>query len=461
MKLNWNNYTSQKQLAEKVNPRPAERIVHLGLGAFFRAHQAWYTSAVDTQNEWGMVAFTGRTANAAQQIGGQDGLYTLITRGPVSDTFQIVDRIVRTADGNDLELLAAAVSNPQTAIVTLTITEAGYAFGLNSSAAAAESELAAILKGNPVTALGRLAWGLNQRRLQTGEPIALVSCDNIPANGKLLHSAMSRMISVFGAEATTWLEQKVSFVSTSVDRITPKTTAADVATVANQTVFEDEFPVVTEPFSDWVLQGEFPLGRPNWELAGAKFVTEIEPYENRKLWLLNGSHSLLAYLGQLRGHTTISQAIADATCLKAVNAFWDEAERVLANESLQVAKYRQALLERYSNPRIAHQLAQIAIDGSTKLRLRILPTALAECAAGRAGRGSSLAIAAWIGYVLQTPNFADSRAAQLNAGLAECLEQGQRIEYLLHALSPELAANQDFKNQIVQLVVELPNLMKN
>jgi len=442
--------------------RAPERMVHMGLGAFFRAHQVWYTQQADPENDWGYVAFTGRSARAAQELEAQDGLYTLITRGTEGDQFDLMTPIVRAADGNDLSAFTAAIANPQTAVVTLTITEAGYALAADGTLLDGQIQLANLAAGNPQTALGRLTWALNERRQQRAGAIALVPCDNIPANGHLLEGALKQLMAVFGDSALAWLKTNVSFVSTSIDRITPKTTAAELVLVAEATGWDDQSPVVTEPFHDWVLQGEFPAGRPAWEKAGARFVEDIEPFENRKLWLLNGSHSLLAYLGQLLGHSTVSQAIADPRCLAAVDNFWNEAERTLNNPGLNIAQYRAALLERFGNARIAHQLAQIAIDGSTKVRVRIVPTAKAELAAGQSASGAATAIAAWVSYRLSGQRIevglaADFRDAEISAIVAEAAAAGWQaaVPKLVALLDADLAANQYFMTQVSAVITAL------
>lgn len=449
MKLNRDN--------QKI-PMAPERLVHMGVGAFFRAHQAWYTAKSDPENLWGYVAFTGRSSQVADELRDQDGLYTLITRSAQGDQFEVIPSVVRVEDGNDLDAFTAAISNPEIAAVTITITESGYALDVDGELLNAQSQLDGLRSGKPVTALGRLAWALNERRLLNGAAIALVPCDNIPKNGHLLQSALKSLMAVFGDQAVAWLGKDVSFVSTSIDRITPRTTSEDIATVKTSAGWEDASPVVTEPFRDWVLQGEFPLGRPHWELAGARFVEDIEPFENRKLWLLNGSHSLLAYAGLNRGHKTVAEAINDEACLAAVEAFWDEAERTLNNSALEVAAYRKALLDRFRNPRIAHQLAQIAIDGSTKIRVRIVPTAKAELAAGRSASGAAFAIAAWIRFALTGEILFDSRRSELEKIHSDANgDISMAAISLLSLLDLELATKRDF----VALVIKLLNKANN
>ena len=423
---------------------PTERIVHIGLGAFHRAHQAWFTAQVDTEKQWGIVAFTGRSAKAAEELASQDGLFTLITRSEAGDEFVVIDSIVRAEDGNDTEAFTSAIANPQTAIVTLTITEAGY--GMDASGH--------VDTVNPPATLHRLAVALETRRRVNGQPIAVVSCDNMPSNGALLKVAMGDLFASFGAESVAWMNANVSFVSTSIDRITPKTTEADIATVLAETGWDDCSPVVTEPFRDWVLEGDFPLGRPAWENAGARFVDHIEPFENRKLWLLNGSHSLLAYAGQLRGHETVAQAIADETCLEWVEEFWNEAVQHLPADGLDLPNYRAALLGRFRNGKIAHRLAQIAIDGSTKLRVRIAPTAKAELAAGRDAKGCAVAIRAWVDFVIaKTGRVEDSQAQAILHAYSTTRDldgdREQLVNRLVAIIDSELAGNADFMDLVL------------
>jgi fructuronate reductase len=193
-----------------------------------------------------------------------------------------------------------------------------------------------------------------------------------------------------------WLAGSISFATTMVDRITPKTTQEDLRSVKEATGLNDRAPVATEPFSEWVLSGTFPGGRPSWDDAGATFTDEIQPYEQRKLWLLNGGHSLLAYAGSARGHQTVADAVADETCRAWLEDWWSEASRHLSLPAADVAAYRAALLDRFANPRMHHRLDQIAADGSQKLPVRILPTLRRERAAGRLPEGAARALAAWV-----------------------------------------------------------------
>jgi len=393
-------------------PTPPERIVHLGLGAFHRAHQAWFTAHAADADEWGIAAFTGRSRDLVDRLGPQDGLYTLVERAADGDRFELIPSIVRVEAGDDVPAFVTAIADPQVAILTLTITEAGYRLSadgtpdLDDEAVASDVELLrnAFTRdapgdttdtARPATALGRVLLALDARRRAGAGPIALVPCDNLPDNGGLLGRALADLAGRTSPDLAAWLRGSVSVVSTSIDRITPAIDAdAESHAVLEATGWLDAAPVVTEPFSDWVLEGDFPAGRPDWESAGARFVDEIAPWENRKLWMLNGAHTVLATFGQTRGHTVVSTAIEDPVCRDLVEALWDDDARQLPGFDL--ADYRAALLERFRNPRIEHRLAQIAQDSTTKMRLRIVPVALGRLASGHEAPGCAAAIAAWM-----------------------------------------------------------------
>ena len=428
-----------------ASPVATKRIVHLGVGAFHRAHQAWYTAHASDSEQWLITAFTGRSSTIADQLAPQGGVYTLIERGPERDTFAHIDSIHSVLPGTETGALAAAIADAETAVVTLTITESGYRLtpagqpDVEDEAVRSDLEILRGLSDSVAltdnlgltTALARLVAGLELRRRYQGPSIALVSCDNIPGNGDFLARGVAALALAVSPALRHWVDSRVSFVSTSVDRITPRVTADDALTVLEETGWTDAAPVVTEPFSDWVLSGAFPSGRPAWETSGATFVENIEPYEARKLWMLNGAHTLLAFHGPVLGHETVSEAIRDPRCRVAVNAWWDEAARHLPAD-LGIPAYRAALLERFENPRIEHRLEQIAEDGTTKLMLRIVPIALAELKAGRDARACAFVFATWM----------------------RATASGSPRERL-RLISPELAANVSFLRRVVDALATL------
>lgn len=426
------------------------RIAHIGLGAFHRAHQAWFTDVADEANEWGIRAFTGRSATAAEELTAQDGLYSLIERSGSGDSITLIDSIVDAVDGARVDILAATLADSATALVTLTITEAGYALDsehrpdLANEAVAADVEwlrrhLVADtldLTTAPCTALGRLLVSLDARRRADAGPIAVVSCDNLPGNGELTQQALTSLAELAEAPDTlAYLNEHVTFPSTLIDRITPKTTRAEIDLVRDETGWDDRSPVVTEPFRDWVISGEFPAGRPTWESAGARFVDDIDPFERRKLWLLNGSHSFLSYAGAARGHETVAEAIGDPHIRTWVNELWDEAARHLTETHLGIDDYRAALLERFDNARIQHLLSQIGQDGTTKLRVRIVPVLLAERAAGRSGSACIRALGAWTARALDGQLPADGKGPAVADAAAQ---EGDAVSALLALIDARL-----------------------
>ena len=382
--------------------RPPVRMAHLGLGGFFRAHQAWYTAAAPDAERWGIAAFTGRSRPLADTLTGQGGLYTLVVRGPDRDDMTVVESVCAAYPGTDLPAWCTQLSRPDLAVVTLTATEHAYQRGrdggLDEKQARADLE-AWRTGGAPPGVPARLLAGLDARRVTGGGPIAVVSCDNLPGNGEVTARVLLDFASLAEPAMIPWIQDNVSFVTTMVDRITPRTTGEDVRLVGLATGHEDAAPVVTEPFTEWVLQGEFPRGRPAWEAAGARFVADVTPHEQRKLLLLNGGHSLLAYAGSAVGHETIADAVGDPACRAWLDQWWDEAVRYVPLPEGELTAYRAALLDRFANPRIRHTLAQIAADGSQKVPIRVLPVLRGERRAGRMPPGAVRVMAAWIAHL--------------------------------------------------------------
>lgn len=405
-------------------PAPV-RMVHLGLGAFHRAHQAWFTEKADPEHAWGIAAFTGRNPAAAEELAQQDGLFHVLERSAQDESVHLVSSIVEAWDGARLDVLVRHLAASTTAVVTLTITEAGYRLTPDGAPDPGDPLVAADVRWlgdvlgagevdwsaqpGPVTTLGRLVAGLEARRRAGAGPVAVVPCDNMPDNGAFVRAGVLALARVVGEETARWVAGSVSFVSTSVDRITPATTPADIALVERLSGWADRSPVVCEPFADWVLSGQFPAGRPSWETAGARFVDDIEPFERRKLWLLNGAHTLLACAGQVRGHDSVAEAFADPVCRAWVEDLWDEAEGNLPADGLEVGAYRAALAVRFENERIEHRLAQIVKESVTKLRVRVAAVALLEREAGRPADGCARAVGAWVALV--------RRAARAGTGL--------------------------------------------
>ena len=299
-------------------PAPPVRLVHLGLGNFFRAHQAWYTERAPDAEQWGIAAFEGRGARLAQTLAAQDGLYTLVTRAAGGDRFDVISSVSRAHASDDHDAWLGYLASPEVRAVTVTITEAGYLRGadggLDRTRDDVQADVATLrrdLTARVLTAPARLVAGLAARRRAEAGPLTLIPCDNLPDNGAVAARVVADLADMVDSRLAEWSAESLSTVTTMVDRITPRTAPEDVVAVSEGTGLRDDAPVVTEPFREWVLSGTFLAGRPRWEDAGATFADDIVPFEHRKLWLLNGGHSLLAYAGAIRGHDTVADAVAD------------------------------------------------------------------------------------------------------------------------------------------------------
>lgn len=452
--------SSLPRLTRGTHGRPAApvRIVHLGLGSFTRAHQAWYTEHAPDRDSWGIAAFSGHTdprhvSRVVRELSGQDGVYTLIQRGAGGDSFEVVSSLSRVLPGSDHEALLGFFRDPHVAVVTTTVTEAGYRLTetghLDDEAPDVSADIEA-LRRDPTavvhTVPARLVAGLEARRVSGAGPITLLPCDNLAGNGHALHTAVAEFAQLVVPALDGWMEDPahVSWATTMVDRITPATADADLATVRSACGYADAAPVAAEPYCEWVIAGEFPAGRPQWEAAGAQVVKDAAPFERRKLWMLNGAHSSLAYLAPLFGLTTVAEAIEDPRCRHLVEGWWDLAA---AHLEIPTDEYRQELVERFENPRIRHLLSQIAHDGSLKLPERILPVVRAERSAGRTPDAGAEAIAAWILHVRGrgTP-LVDPRAAELKHAASGSLDDG--AVKLLTLLDAGLAQDREFVNEV-------------
>lgn len=394
---------SALQRRPESTPAPV-RIVHLGLGNFFRAHQAWYTAHASDSAQWGIAAFTGRRPDMAQALAPQQGLYTLITRTPDGDEFEVIDSVSAVHTADEHEAWCGYFADPKVVIASITVTEAAYLFdgsGLAAdSSAEADIEALATSPQAPVSTVpGKLVAGLLTRKNAGAGPMAVMSCDNLPHNGDVTAAVVTDLAHRVDPQLAAWIKQNISFVSTMVDRITPAATPEDKQAIAEQLQLIDVSPVRTEPFSEWVIAGAFPGGHPDWESAGAQFVEDALPHEQRKLLLLNGAHSLLAYAASTIGHTTVDAAIADPRCRSWVDNLWQDATFAIELPREELNSYRQALVKRFENPRMSDALARIAMDGSQKIPVRIVPVVQAVRAAGEVPAGATVALAGWVAHL--------------------------------------------------------------
>ncbi len=387
-------------------------IVHLGIGAFHRAHQAVYTDTVlgKTGGDWAIRGVSLRGASVRDALKPQDYLYTLAQRGPQGCDLRVIGAVrdILVAPEDRPAVLGALV-DPKVRIVSLTVTEKGYCHDpAHGTLNFDHPDIAADLRDPqaPRSAVGVIVRALAARRdTGSGEgsrPFTVMSCDNLPANGETARQLVTAFAEAVDGGLARWIAEHVSFPSTMVDRIVPATTDALRQLVADQLGLEDAWPVAAEPFSQWVIEDDFCAGRPAWGEVGAELVSDVAPYELMKLRLLNGSHSTLAYLGYLCGHESIDAAMTDGPLVRFVRRMLDEeiSPTLRAPVGVDLDAYQETLLERYRNPTLGHRTYQIAMDGSQKLPQRLLGSVRDQLIAGRSVDLLAVAVAGWIRYAM-------------------------------------------------------------
>ncbi|MEQ1899473.1 MAG: mannitol dehydrogenase family protein [Devosia sp.] len=389
-------------------PRVTPGIVHLGIGAFHRAHQAVVTDdLLASDPNWGIVGASLRRPDTRDALAPQDGLYTLLVRDGGGTSARIIGAVLELLDApNQKPRLLARMSDAATRIVSLTVTEKGYCYdaasgGLDTGHPQIIEDLAN--PANPQTAPGLIVEALRQRRAAGIAPFTVLSCDNLPHNGTVAARVVTELALRVDPALGEWVKSNVAFPATMIDRIVPATTEADREEAREITRLEDAWPVVTEPFLQWVIEDRFVGERPRFELGGAEFVSDVAPYETMKLRMLNGAHSMIAYLGYLGGHEFVSQVIADPSIRRFIeNAWAREIAPTLSMRPQVVSAYAETLLKRFSNPALKHRTMQIAMDGSQKLPQRLVGTIGDRLKLGQPVERLALGVAAWITYASGT-----------------------------------------------------------
>lgn len=404
-------------------------IVHLGWGAFHRAHQAVYTEdamAATGDLRWGILGDVERTPQLVDAVRPQQGRYTVLSvgldeAGVVVESARVVGSVLDVAyPGEETPRLLEAMAAPTTHLITLTVTEKGYTRRpdghLDTDQAAADiAALAAeeaagsddASAARPAaTAVGLLVRGLAARRRAGGQPLTVLSCDNMPDNGKVLKAVVDELIetalpSAAGDALRTWLATSVTFPGSMVDRITPAATPAVLDTVAAFIGARDEAAIIAEPFAQWVIEDNFAAPRPAWELVGAELTEDVVPWENAKLRLLNGTHSVLAYSGRLAGHATLAETVTDPAIIEHARVFmFDDALPTLTPPpGADLRGYGEELLRRFANPATGHTTRQVSTDGTQKIPFRWGVVAAWNLAQGRVPQGVAYGLAAWSEFV--------------------------------------------------------------
>lgn len=383
-------------------------IVHLGVGAFHRAHQALYTELALERfgGNWGIVGASLRSGDVQQRLLPQDCLYTVVEREGSLNRYRIVGAIRSVLLAPDEpQALVEQLAHPDTRIVTLTITEKGYCYDAGRGRLRCDHpDIRRDLESfphQPVTAIGYLAASLAQRRNLRTRGVTLLSCDNMPDNGQVLKTVVTDFVALADPSLIPWIHEHVTFPSSMVDRIVPAATDEDLSALEQVLGYRDEAAVFTEPFSQWVVENRFACGAPNWQEVGVLFTEDVTPFETMKLRLLNGSHSLMAYLGYLAGHDFVHEVMADEHLGQIVQQYMaHQAEPTLTLPTgYDIEDYKRSLCRRFANAALNHRTYQIAQDGSLKIPQRWLSSVRDLTRMQLPTRLLALAVAGWIRYL--------------------------------------------------------------
>ncbi|MER7399325.1 mannitol dehydrogenase family protein [Streptomyces sp. NPDC000151] len=390
---------------------PAETgVVHLGLGNFHRAHQAVYTAAALAREDgpWGVLGVAGRSAGVADALRAQDLRYTVAEVSPdgLRCTVPAVHTGVLVA-AREPEQVQRALAAAGTRVISLTVTEHGYTYSPRTGGLDLDHPgIRADLRGNrlaPQTTVGRIVRALQERAATHGAPVTVLSCDNLIGNGdhtrRLVEEFTAQLPAGEREELSAWMAAgNVTFPNTMVDRIVPATTDAERTAVAEALGLRDDVPVPAEPFTMWVLEDRFAASRPAWEAGGALFADDVEPYELLKVRLLNGTHSLIAYLGALDGRDTIPESTAQPFVTEAARAvLWNEyLPGLTVPDGIDLEAYVTQLFTRWANSALGHRTRQVGSDGSVKLRQRVPGPALLQLRSGRMPHHLALTVAAYL-----------------------------------------------------------------
>jgi fructuronate reductase len=435
-------------------------VVHLGIGAFHRAHQAVvFDDALKSGDlRWGVLGASLRSPGVRDQLNPQDGLYTLVVREGAEEHLRVIGAGRGVLVGpEDPAALVAAMADADVHIVTLTVTEKGYRLDpatgdllLDDPDVAADlADIAA-----PRTAPGFIVAALSARKAAGLKPFTVISCDNLPHNGKRIRAGVLAMARRIDPSLADWIEAEGAFPQTMIDRIVPATIPDDVARLTARLGVEDRGMVKAEPFTQWVIEDRFAGERPDFAALDVQLTDAVEPWEDAKLRLLNGAHSAIAYLGALSGHEHVHEAVAVPAFRAYVEALWDEAQTTLnPPPGLDIAAYRDALMARFSNAALMHRTRQIAMDGSQKLPQRLLAGAAERLAAGQGIDAIALGVAAWMKWQSgvtesgETVVVDDPLAAKTAELLADADNDQTRVSALLSlsaVFPPVLAADDRF-----------------
>ena len=438
-----------------------QSTVHIGVGGFHRAHQAVYLDDLlhlESEPRWGECGLGVLPGDVGMRdsLLPQDCLYTVMERSADTETARVIGSMANflhapSEPAAAIEKLASA----ETRIVSLTITEGGYFLDEGTGKLKADHpEIHRDLENpeSPRTSFGYIAAALELRRKRGLAPFTLMSCDNLQSNGEITRSVLHTYAMMKNPNLAQWIAEHMSFPNSMVDRITPGTTDADRASLRAMHGIEDAWPVMTEPFRQWVIEDHFCNGRPRWERVGAQVVADVAPYETMKIRLLNGSHMAMAYLGALAGHTYVHEIMSDPLFVDLIQRFMTEVTPVVpVIPDTSIPEYKAKLVERFANPAIRDQVTRICSEGSAKIPKWLLPSITELLDKGASIELLSLVIASWIHYLkrgvddLERPLEIVDAQADLLRETAKTVDQDPRPMFALTEIfGRELPANPAF-----------------
>ena len=444
--------------------RLESRIVHLGCGAFHRAHQALYTHHLleSTDSDWGICEVNlmpGNDRVLIENLKKQQLLYTVAEKGAESTELKIIGSMKEALhpEIDGCEGILNAMARPQTAIVSLTVTEKGYCADAASGQLDLNNPLIKHDLENPTapkSAIGYIVEALRLRREKGLKAFTVMSCDNVRENGHVAKVAVLGLAQARDPQLAAWIEENVTFPCTMVDRIVPAATPETLQEIADQLGVYDPCAIACEPFRQWVIEDNFVAGRPDWETAGVQMTDDVLPWEQMKLRMLNGSHSFLAWLGYLAGHAHISDCMQDPIFHSAAYRLMvDEQAPTLSIQGVDLSAYADSLIERFSNPALKHRTWQIAMDGSQKLPQRLLDPIRLHLQNGSSWRHLALGVAGWMRYVSGIDDA--GQAIDIRDPLSEKINQryqgAERVAALLAIsgiFAHDLPDNGDFVNAV-------------
>ncbi len=447
-------------------------IVHIGVGGFHRAHQAVYLDDLLNLRDaerWGEcgLGILPSDIRMRDALKGQDCLFTVVERSAQKQEARVIGSMTDYVYAPEsCEAAIEKLASPDTRIVSLTITEGGYFIDEGTGEFTTDhADIQHDIQhhNQPTTSMGYLTAALDRRRVRGLGPFTVMSCDNVQGNGHVVKKVLLELAGLQNTELERWIAEHVAFPNSMVDRITPATTDADRASVKEIFGLEDAWPVVTEPFLQWVIEDTFSNGRPAWERVGAELVADVAPYELMKMRLLNASHLAMGYLGALAGYTYVHEIMQDPLFTQFIKAFMEEVTPVVPIiPGVSLVEYKKALIERFSNPTIMDQVTRICSEGSAKMPKWVLPSIVELEEQGGSAELLSFVVATWIHYLKRGVDergkkldIVDGRARELT-GVAKTIEKDPRPMLAIQSIfGQKLPANTSFVGKVERALQRL------